>query len=99
MHDSALEDEHARPLPPLGGSVFDATEYTEPAKRLPVTVLEYYREALARRGFVADDSQYAAVQRLQRLYEQWVAYKEKRGTTLRRLMVKPPPLHSDRMGV
>jgi len=93
MHDSALEDEHARPLPPLGGSVFDATEYTEPAKRLPVTVLEYYRDTLARRGFVADDSQYAAVQRLQRLYEQWVAYKEKRSTALRRLMVKPPLPH------
>ena len=70
MHDGALEDEHPEPLPPIGGSVFDAAEYTEPAKRLPVTVLEYYREALARRGFVADDSQYAAVQRLQRLYEQ-----------------------------
>jgi cell division protein ZapE len=90
MHDGALEDEHPEPLPPLGGSVFDAAEYTEPAKRLPVTVLGYYREALARRGFVADDSQYAAVQRLQRLYEQWVAYKAKRSSALRRLVIKPP---------
>lgn len=73
--------------------MFDATEYTEPAKRLPVTVLEYYRDTLERRGFVADDSQYAAVQRLQRLYEQWVAYKEKRSTALRRLMVKLPLPH------
>jgi cell division protein ZapE len=91
MHDSAYEDAHAEPA--RGGSVFDAAEYTEPAKRLPVTVLEYYREALAKRGFVADESQYAAVQRLQRLYEQWVAYKEKRSTALRRLMVKPPLPH------
>jgi cell division protein ZapE len=93
MHDSVLEGEHPEPLPPIGGSVFDAAEYTEPAKRLPVTVLEYYREALVRRGFVADDSQYAAVQRLQRLYEQWAAYKAKRSTALRRLVVKPslPP--------
>jgi cell division protein ZapE len=89
MRDSAYEEGHAEALPPRGGSVFDAAEYTEPAKRLPVTVLEYYRDALARRGFVADDSQYAAVQRLQRLYEQWVAYKEKRSTPLRRLVVKP----------
>jgi len=90
MRDSAYEEGQAEPLPSLGGSVFDAAEYTEPANRLPVTVLEYYRETLARRGFVADDSQYAAVQRLQRLYEQWVAYKEKRSTALRRLMVKAP---------
>jgi cell division protein ZapE len=89
MRDSAYENGHAEALPPLGGSVFDAAEYTEPAKRLPVTVLEYYRDALARRGYVADDSQYAAVQRLQRLHEQWVAYKEKRSTALRRLVVKP----------
>ncbi len=81
------------PLAPIGGSVFDAAEYTEPAKQLPVTVLEYYRDTLARRGFVADDSQYAAVQRLQRLYEQWVAYKERRSTALRRLVVKPPLPH------
>ncbi|MCC6609279.1 MAG: AFG1 family ATPase [Burkholderiales bacterium] len=90
MHDGALEDEHREPLPPLGGSVFDATEYTEPARHLPVTVAGYYREALARRGFAADDSQYAAVQRLQRLYEQWVAYKARRSSALRRLVVKPP---------
>ncbi|MCL4800436.1 MAG: AFG1 family ATPase [Burkholderiales bacterium] len=90
MHDGVLEGEHQAPLPPIGGSVFDAAEYTEPAKRLPVTVLEYYREAVARRGFVADDAQYAAVQRLQRIYEQWVGYKEKRSSALRRLVVRPP---------
>jgi cell division protein ZapE len=74
--------------PPV--SVFDSVEYTEPAKRLALTVLEYYREALARRGFVADDAQYAAVQRLQRTYEQWVAYKGRRNTTLKRWVVRPP---------
>ncbi len=93
MHDSAYDEGQVEPLPAIGGSVFDAAEYTEPAKRLPVTVLEYYRDTLARRGFVADDSQYAAVQRLQRIYEQWVAYKEKRSTALRRLVVKPPLPH------
>jgi cell division protein ZapE len=88
MRDSAYEsDEH---LPPLGGSVFDAAEYTEPAKRLPLTVIEYYQEALARRGFSADDAQYAAVQRLQRTYEQWVDYKSRRSTALRRMVVRPP---------
>lgn len=90
MGDTAYDDGQVEPPAPIGGSVFDAAEYTEPAKRLPVTVLEYYRDILTRRGFVADDSQYAAVQRLQRVYELWVAYKEKRSSALRRLIVKPP---------
>jgi len=92
MRDSAYDEpESPPPLPPLGGgSVFDAAEYTEPAKRLPLTVLEYYQQTLARRGFVADDVQYAAVQRLQRTYEQWAAYKARRNTALKRMVVRPP---------
>jgi cell division protein ZapE len=91
MRDSAYEsDEH---LPPLGGSVFDAIEYTEPARRLPLTVLDYYRQTLEKRGFVADEAQYAAVQRLQRTYEQWVDYKSRRSTALRRMVVRPPLPH------
>jgi len=91
MRDSAYEPEHQEPLPRLGdGSVFDSAEYTEPAKRLPLTVLEYYQQALGRRGFIADDVQYAAVQRLQRTYEQWVGYKARRNTAVKRLVVRPP---------
>jgi cell division protein ZapE len=93
MRDSAYEPEPEAepPLPPLGeGSVFDSAEYTEPAKRLPLTVLEYYQQTLARRGYVADDVQYAAVQRLQRTYEQWVGYKARRNTAVKRLVVRPP---------
>jgi cell division protein ZapE len=69
---------------------FESAEHTEPAKTLPVTVLELYQEALRKRGFEPDDSQYAAVLRLQRLYEQWNDYKRKRSTALRRLVVRPP---------
>jgi cell division protein ZapE len=69
---------------------FESAEYTEPARTLPVTVLELYQEALRKRGFEPDDSQYAAVLRLQRLYEQWSDYKRKRSTALRRLVVRPP---------
>jgi cell division protein ZapE len=87
MRDTAYESEESLPL--LGGSVFDAAEYTEPAKRLPLTVLEYYRETLEKRGFVADDAQYAAVQRLQHTYEQWVDYKSRRSTALRRMVMRP----------
>jgi len=69
---------------------FDSAEYTESARALPATVLELYQEALKKRGFERDDTQYAAVLRLQRLFEEWSDYKRRRGTTLRRLVVRPP---------
>jgi cell division protein ZapE len=69
---------------------FDAAEYTEPGKALPVTVLELYQEALRKRGYQPDESQYAAVLRLQNLYEAWTDYKRRRSTALRRLVVRPP---------
>jgi len=53
-------------------------------------VLALYREHLAKRGFVADPSQERAAGRLQQLYEEWTAYKRKRNTALKRLLVKPP---------
>lgn len=69
---------------------FDSAEYTEPAKALPVTVLELYQDALRRRGYQRDESQYGAVLRLQRLFEQWTDYKRRRRTALHRLVVRPP---------
>jgi len=63
---------------------------TPPASREPVSVLELYQEALKKRGFSPDDSQYAAVLRLQRLYEEWTDYKRRRRTALHRLVVRPP---------
>ncbi len=74
----------------MSGDTFDSAEYTEPARALPVTVLELYQEALRKRSFDPDDSQYAAVMRLQRLYEEWTDYKRQRSTALRRLVVRPP---------
>jgi cell division protein ZapE len=53
-------------------------------------VVSIYRAMLARRGFVSDPAQWRAVERLQRLYEEWSAYKARRQTALRRLLVKPP---------
>ena len=53
-------------------------------------VVALYEASLERRGFVADPSQRRAVERLQRLYEEWSAYKARRNSTLRRLLVKPP---------
>jgi len=53
-------------------------------------VVSLYDESLTRRGFVADPAQRRAVERLQRLYEEWSAYKARRNTALKRLLVKPP---------
>jgi cell division protein ZapE len=53
-------------------------------------VIEVYKRALARRGFVSDPAQWRAAERLQRLYEEWSAYKARRNTALKRLVVKPP---------
>lgn len=53
-------------------------------------VVALYRESLERRGFVSDPAQWQAVQRLQRLYEEWRGYKSRRSNALKRLLVKPP---------
>lgn len=66
------------------------SEGGSPASREPVSVLELYQEALRKRGFAPDESQRAAVMRLQRLYEEWSRYKQRRRTALHRLVVRPP---------
>jgi len=53
-------------------------------------VATLYEQSLARRGFASDSSQRRAVERLQRLYEEWSSYKARRRTALHRMLVKPP---------
>jgi cell division protein ZapE len=53
-------------------------------------VVAVYRESLEKRGFVPDPAQWRAVERLQRLYEEWTEYKARRSNALKRLIVKPP---------
>jgi cell division protein ZapE len=53
-------------------------------------VVGLYEQSLARRGFLADASQRRAVERLQQLFEEWSAYKKRRDSALKRLLVKPP---------
>jgi cell division protein ZapE len=53
-------------------------------------VVSFYERNLAKRGFVRDSSQWRAVERLQQLHEEWSAYKNRRNTALKRLLVKPP---------
>jgi cell division protein ZapE len=74
MRDSALDSR-------------ESADEEEEARGLDVLAL--YRRTLERRGYASDPAQYAAAQRLQRLYEEWSAYKTRRGTALRRLIVRP----------
>lgn len=65
------------------------------ARRMPggtdkmTDVREYYQQALSERGFAADEAQHAAVERLQRCYEEWVQYKAQRASVFKRLIGRP----------
>jgi cell division protein ZapE len=49
-----------------------------------------YLRALDKRGFIADPVQERAVERLQRMHDEWRMYKNKRRTALHRLIFRPP---------
>ncbi|MGI4848601.1 MAG: cell division protein ZapE [Janthinobacterium lividum] len=51
-----------------------------------MNVQEFYQHALSERGFTADQAQRAAVDRLQRAYDEWVAYKAQRANAFSRLL-------------
>jgi cell division protein ZapE len=71
-------------------SALEAGDVKALAKSGHLSVVELYHRALERRGFKSDASQLRAVGRLQQLYEEWTAYKARRSTALRRLVVRPP---------
>ncbi|MBL8384345.1 MAG: AFG1 family ATPase [Burkholderiales bacterium] len=78
MRDSAFE--------PEDDSIEDINLAAEAGE---LTVLDYYEKVVARRGYVSDEAQQAAVRRLQELYDEWVGYKARRNTRLKRIFVKP----------
>ena len=59
------------------------------SERVDQAVNAFYNSLLARRGYNADASQLRAVGHLQRLYEDWHLYKEKRASRLLRLITRP----------
>lgn len=54
-----------------------------------MNVQESYDHALAERGFTADEAQRQAVMRLQRAYDEWVAYKGQRSNRLKKIINSP----------
>jgi len=54
-----------------------------------MNVNEYYENELQTRGYQSDEAQLAAVERLQRCYDEWVAYKARRSNAFKKLIVHP----------
>jgi cell division protein ZapE len=59
-----------------------------PSTEATSDVRDQYQRALERRGFVADPAQERAVEQLQRLYDEWRAYKARRRTVLHRWFLR-----------
>ncbi|WP_323072234.1 cell division protein ZapE [Mycetohabitans endofungorum] len=56
-----------------------------------MNVTEYYEKELAERGYQADVAQQRAISRLQRCYDDWVAYKARRSNALRKWITRAEP--------
>ncbi|MGF6771168.1 cell division protein ZapE [Paraburkholderia sp. GAS199] len=56
-----------------------------------MNVTEYYEKELQTRGYQSDPAQRAAVDRLQRCYEEWVEYKARRSNAFKKLINRPDP--------
>ena len=78
MRDSAFDSDE--------DSIEDLNSQAEAGE---LTVLDYYRKVVARRGYIADDAQMAAVTRMQELYDEWVGYKARRNNALKKVFIKP----------
>jgi len=52
-------------------------------------VRQFYEQSLSQRGYQSDEAQLRAIERLQRAYEEWVAYKAQRASTFKRLISRP----------
>jgi cell division protein ZapE len=52
-------------------------------------VRQFYEHSLSQRGYHSDEAQLRAIERLQRAYEEWVAYKAQRASTFKRLISRP----------
>jgi cell division protein ZapE len=55
-----------------------------------VGVRQLYEQTLAERGYRADPAQLRAIDALERCENDWIAYKTRRSSALRKLLVKPP---------
>ena len=52
-------------------------------------VREFYASALSERGYQSDEAQQRAIDRLQRAYEEWIAFKSQRSSSIKRFINRP----------
>jgi cell division protein ZapE len=71
------------------GGVFRSPSFYLPVRTPHMNVTEYYENELQTRGYTSDTAQLAAVERLQRCYDEWVAYKARRSNAFKKLIVHP----------
>lgn len=55
-----------------------------------MNVREYYRKALAERGYRPDAAQEAAIERLQVYFDEWINFRKARSSRLKKLFRRPP---------
>ncbi len=56
-----------------------------------MNVQEFYEKTLVDRGYQSDPAQRAAVERLQRSFDEWGDYMSRRSSRLRRMIIHPEP--------
>ncbi len=54
-----------------------------------MNVLQYYEKTLSERGYKADAAQQQAIRRLQKYYDDWIAFKQQRSSRLKKLFNRP----------
>ncbi|OYV35288.1 MAG: cell division protein ZapE [Thiomonas sp. 20-64-5] len=54
-----------------------------------MNVTDYFEQTLGERGFTADAAQRAGLARLQQCYDEWVDYKSRRSSAIRRALIHP----------
>lgn len=57
---------------------------------ISMNVSEYFEQALTARGYQADSAQEMAIDRLQRYYDDWVAFRAQRSNAFKKMLKRPP---------
>lgn len=54
-----------------------------------MNVIQFYEQSLAEKGYRADSAQMAAITRLQKYYDEWIQFKDKRSSRLKKFLNRP----------
>ena len=54
-----------------------------------MNVIQFYEQSLAEKGYRADSAQMTAITRLQKYYDEWIQFKDKRSSRLKKFLNRP----------